>query len=251
MEIEGLKSKLNILTYLLFSGLIILIYACGGGGSGEPNTPNSRFLKVVINFPDDTTERTGQPDIISRSVEDLDTCTIIVNGGTPPMRDIILDFGIDELKRITVPIGENRMFTFIGKDVNGQPLCKGETTIDISPETNSITIGCEFVDEICTDGIDNDFDDLIDCADPDCDRSSCDSGVFEKECVEGSCVIPTPAPTPSPTPTPTATPNPACPDPSFPNPFPNPNPAGCFTPKPPSCYLCCYQGEGCFCCEEG
>ena len=69
------------------------------------------------------------------------------------------------------------LITFTATDTCGaQALCS--ITIDVS-------------DEICTDGIDNDGDTLVDCADPDCAATPCDDGQFctvADQCQAGACV---------------------------------------------------------------
>ena len=47
-------------------------------------------------------------------------------------------------------------------------ICQGETITDIDTDSVEVDIPCEFLIEDCTDGIDNNLDDLIDCEDPDC-----------------------------------------------------------------------------------
>jgi hypothetical protein len=68
------------------------------------------------------------------------------------------------------------VLTFTAEDsCKHQALCT--ITIDVSQEN-------------CTDGIDNDGDTLIDCADPDCNGTSCDDGHFctvDDKCSAGAC----------------------------------------------------------------
>jgi len=59
---------------------------------------------------------------------------------------------------------------------SGQTLCS--VTIDVS-------------NEVCDDGVDNDGDSLADCADPDCNDTACDDGLFctdSDSCSAGACV---------------------------------------------------------------
>ena len=219
------------LTLIQLSLAICLVYSCGGGSGGDDNFSETSNVRVVINFPDGTTQKSESSELVAKGVEDLDTCKIIVSGGDPPISEINEDFGIEEPKRIGVIPGTNRNFMFIGQDIDGNPICKGETNVDIDFNTSSVFINCIFVTEICTDGMDNDFDDLIDCEDPDCDRSGCDADLIDSECIDGVCTEPEPEPTQAPE-EPT---NPACPEPPFESPFQNPFPGICFPsdPTPP------------------
>lgn len=219
---------INLFTLILFSEMF-LISSCGGGGDSFQDS-NSQPLTIIIDFPDEEPAPVeSRLSENTRTLDDLDTCKIIVSGGIPPIKEIIKEFDIDETKSISVPIGENRMFTFIGQDQAGQPLCRGEAITDVNPESTVVIIGCEFVDETCTDGIDNDSDTLIDCADPDCDRSSCNPDDIDYECIDGECVIPEPSPTPSPGSGPT--PGPTL-NPGFPGPTPTPTGSDNPTPTP-------------------
>lgn len=229
--------KIKLLsTVFLFSSILFAV-SCGSGGESFVSS-DGQPLRVEIKFPEEGNET--ELTQTSRTLEDLDTCKIIISGGVPSISEIVREFLIDEEKRVSVPIGNGRMFTFIGQDEFGNPLCKGETTVDINPNTSSVTIECEFVTEICTDGIDNDFDNFIDCQDPDCDRSGCSSSNFSLECSGGQCVEPTPVP-PDPTP-----------EPERPCPTGNIGPNGQCLPvvpvNPPGCDLesqgCC-EGEPC------
>lgn len=240
---NNFKTKIiNSFLLVVVFPLILVFYSCGSGGesfvgsSGQP-------LRVEIDFPEEMQETPEEQT--SRTLEDLDTCKIIISGGTPSITEIVREFLIDEEKRVSVPLGDGRMFTFIGQDEFGNPLCKGETTVDVNPDTSAVTISCEFVTEICTDGIDNDFDNFTDCQDPDCDRSGCSSGNASLECIGGQCMEPEPEPAPEPSPQPS---QPPCPTGNI---GPNGNCIPVVPVNPPGgCPPECFCDGGCFCCID-
>jgi|GEM_PF-3326580 len=241
---------IKLFTLLLFSEMFFMA-SCGGGGGDSFQDSNSQPLTIVIDFPDEEPVPTESRILESlRTLEDLDTCKIIISGGIPPIKEIVKEFNINETKSISVPIGENRMFTFIGQDQEGQPLCRGDVIIDVNPQSSTVTIGCEFVDETCTDGIDNDSDTLIDCEDPDCDRASCSPDDIDFECIDGECVIPEPSPIPTPGANPTPGPiiNPGSTGSPSPTPTgtdnPTPTPTASPTPTPTSTGDCTGSGGG-------
>ena len=210
--------KKHHITLTIFILLLspFLIYSCGGSG-GDDSSSNVNNLRVVINFPDGTVQKSNDVYIVAR-LEELVRCVIIVSGGTPPIDEINEEFDIDEPKRVGVPPRDNLNFMFIGFDMDGNPICRGETTQSVDLNTDSVFIDCVFVTEICTDGIDNNFNELADCQDPDCDRAGCNPDVPVEECMGGVCVDPTP-PDPDPTEDPTEQ---ECPESPFPRPFPAP-----------------------------
>lgn len=250
MRVCGLvryKKLSGFITLNIIALLLLNLTSCGGGDSAVVS--GGQALRVEIDFPDE--EGVLEPEVQSaRTVEELTTCTIIVEGGDPPISEIIRMFDIDEPKSVSVPIGMDRMFTFIGMDEEGNPICRGEVTVDINPDTNSVTIGCEFVFEICVDGVDNDFDGDVDCADTECDRVGCSADDIDLQCIGGSCMLPEPEMPEMPEMPEDDDSNPACPDPAFPSPFPNPFPGQCFPPQPPSCDLFCPEEGECFCIDQ-
>ena len=174
---------------VVFLMVIAFVYACG---SEEDEQFSGNSLQISLTCPDPTTlaelSRTGG---IDRSLNDIVTLLLTVEGGSPPLSQISDIFDPDdELITIDVPVGSDRIFTITGLDIAGNVICAGETTTDINFDIVNIDIPCDLVIEDCFDGIDNDFDDLIDCEDiEDCD-DTCMEPVEPPEPVPpGSCTF--------------------------------------------------------------
>ena len=168
------KNSKNIVIILILAVFSIgFIYACDSG-SDEQFSGNT--LQISLSCPDiDAAARQARDAGADRTFNDIVTLLLTVEGGNPPLSQISEEFDPDEPQiLIDVPAGTDRLFTIIGSDINDNIICRGETETDINVNIVDIDIPCDFVIEDCIDGIDNDFDDLIDCEDPDCDENCMD-----------------------------------------------------------------------------
>ncbi|MFP4601237.1 MAG: MopE-related protein [Persicimonas sp.] len=90
---------------------------------------------------------------------------------------------------------KDTFYADVDDDGFGDP---NETTEACSPPSGYVSddTDCDDTDgdvnpgmsEMCTDGVDNDCDGHIDCADSDCDGATCDAGGQLGTCTNGSCV---------------------------------------------------------------
>ena len=167
--IQNIKLKKMVIVITMAIISLGLIYACDSG-SDEQFSGNT--LQISLSCPDiDAAARQAQDAGINRTFNDIIKLLLTVEGGNPPISQISEEFDPDEPQiLIDVLAGTGRLFTIIGTDVNDNIICRGETETDINVNIVDIDIPCEFVIEDCNDGIDNDFDDLIDCEDPDCEE---------------------------------------------------------------------------------
>jgi len=175
--------KKFLLVVLIATFGVVFVYACG---SESDEQLSGNLLQISISCPD-----LREADELSRTfgIGDIVILQLTVEGGSPPMVTITKEFDPQESEiSIDVPIGTNRMFTIIGFDIEGNIIFMCETITVITIDTTVVDIPCDFVDEICNDGIDNNFDELPDCNDPECDGASCDSenGI----CMDGTCQDP-------------------------------------------------------------
>ena len=173
MFFKGMRQKIKFNKMFIVIAMAIistgLIYACDSG-SDEQFSGNT--LQISLSCPDlDSAARQAREAGIDRTFNDIVTLLLTVEGGNPPLSQISEEFDPEEAQiLIDVPAGTDRLFTIIGLDINENIICRGETETDININIVDIDIPCEFVIEECDDGIDNDFDDLIDCEDPDCEE---------------------------------------------------------------------------------
>ncbi|MGE5444964.1 MAG: CARDB domain-containing protein [Ignavibacteriales bacterium] len=180
------KGLLRLGIFFMIS-LLTFIY-CGGNNGGD-NTNNS--IKLSIQVPSEIS--TTEPSIQSTS-GDIKTITITVEGSD--FSTIEESFNFPGQIRIFVPIGTNRTFRLLAFDASGQLIFRGTAEgVTISVGENTVTITLIPVVEVCDNGIDDDGDGLIDCADPDCNGQVCDSGNSSLICVNHQCGVPaTPPP---------------------------------------------------------
>ena len=176
--------RLSVL-FMIF--LLAFIY-CGGNNGGD-NTNNSIKLSIQIPSQISTTVASIQP-----TTGNIKTITIIVEGSD--FSTIEETFNFPGQITIFVPVGTNRTFRLEAFDANGQLVFRGTAEgVTISPGENTVTITLIPVLEMCDNGIDDDGDGLIDCADPDCNGQVCDPNNSTLMCVNHECVVPaTPAP---------------------------------------------------------
>lgn len=249
--------KLTVVFLIALMGMT-LVYACGSESDEELS---GTMLQISLSCPD--VEEAGvlsRTFGIERSLADIVLLLLTVEGGSPPINTITAEFNPDDTEiMIDVLIGAGRTFIMQGLDSNGNVVCQGETVTDITLDTVDIDntvdidIECEFIVENCSDGIDNNFDDLIDCGDPDCINSDacvdlgnddvdvvgdddddtpteseiCDDGIDNDgdsfvDCVDQDCL-------------------------RFPDCFISPSPTIIPSVCPPGCQMC---DGGCFCCNE-
>lgn len=166
MEQTSRLKKIVVVMIIAVFG-IGLIYACD---SGSDNQFSGNTLQISLTCPDqDAVARQSEEAGVDRTFNDIISLLLTVEGGNPPLSLISEEFDPDEPEiLIDVPAGTDRLFTIVGSDANNNIICRGETETDINVNIVNIDIPCDFVIEDCNDGIDNDFDDLIDCEDPDC-----------------------------------------------------------------------------------
>ena len=158
--------KKLIVVFLMAIMGVALVYACG---SESDEQFSGNFLEISLTCPDlEETAELSRTLGIERDINDIVELELIVSNGNPPMVSISDVFGPDEPIIINIPIGTDRLIEVFGLGAEGDVICKGETITDITVDTTDVDIACDFVFEDCTDGIDNDFDELIDCQDPDC-----------------------------------------------------------------------------------
>jgi len=158
--------KKLIVVFLMAIMGVALVYACG---SESDEQFSGNFLEISLTCPDlKETAELSRTLGIERDINDIVELELIVSNGNPPIVPISNVFGPDETIVIDIPIGTNRIVEVVGRDVLGDVICQGSLVTDITKDTTDININCDFVFEDCTDGIDNDFDGLIDCEDPDC-----------------------------------------------------------------------------------
>lgn len=177
---------LSRLSVLFMIPLFASIY-CGGNNGGD-NTNNSTKLSIQVPSKISTTEASIQP-----TTGDIKTITIIVEGSD--FSTIEDTFNFPGQIRTFVPVGDNRTFRLLAFDANGQLIFRGTAEgVNIFPGENTVTITLIPVVEICNNGIDDDGDGLIDCADPDCNGQMCNPINTSRVCVNHQCVVPTTPP---------------------------------------------------------
>ena len=167
--------KKLIVVFLMAIMGVALVYACG---SESDEQFSGNFLEISLTCPDlKETAELSRAFGIERDINDIVELELIVSNGNPPIVPIISDvFGPDEPIIINIPIGTDRLIEVFGLDALGNVICQGSEFVDITVDTTDININCDFVFEDCTDGIDNDFDELIDCQDPDCEDTCMEPG---------------------------------------------------------------------------
>jgi uncharacterized repeat protein (TIGR01451 family) len=176
--------KLGVLSMI---SLFPFIY-CGGNNGGD-NTNNSIKLSVHVPSEITTTESSIQP-----TTADIKTITVVVEGSD--FSTIEQSFNFPGQIRIFVPIGTNRTFRLLAFDAGGKLIFRGTAEgVTISTGENTVSITLIPVVEVCDNGIDDDGDGLIDCADPDCNGQGCNSSNSSLVCVNHRCGVPaTPPP---------------------------------------------------------
>ncbi len=159
--------KLTVVFLIALMGMT-LVYACG---SESDEQLSGNLLQISLSCPDiSETARISDTFGVERTLSDIVLLRLTVEDGSPPIVPVVDEFDPQNPDiMIDVPVGSNRMFTIEGLDEDGNVICQGSTITDITPDTVEIDIGCDFVFEICDDGIDNDFDEDIDCSDGDCE----------------------------------------------------------------------------------
>jgi len=185
---------------IILVGLLFTMLSCGGGGSDEETVTDAASVRILIQFPEGVST---QQISIRQSVQDITSITITIEDGFPTIERTFDISGLPVEERIFVPVGKNRMATARARDANGLLVAIGSTIFDVLPgDSNDVTIQLEFVEgEKCDDGMDNNDNGLVDCADPLCDGEKCDANNDASKCTGGECIIPVPTPTPTPTPT--------------------------------------------------
>jgi len=169
---SDMKNKKNtmkklIVVFLMAIMGVALVYACG---SEEDDQFSGNFLEISLSCPDIEDARVLSRDFgDQRHLSEIVKLILTIDQGQPPMNSISEEFEPDDDEiMVNVPIGTDRRFAIqvVGED--GKVICKGETITDIDTDSVEVDIPCEFLIEDCTDGVDNNLDDLIDCEDPDC-----------------------------------------------------------------------------------
>ncbi len=166
---KQVNKKLVLALFIAVFGTA-LIYACGSESDEESS---GTMLQISLSCPNiKEAEVLSRTFGIERSLADIVLLVLTVEGGSPPINTITAEFNPDDPEiMIDVLIGTGRTFIMQGLDSNGNIVCQGETVTDITLDTVDIDIECEFIVEDCSDEIDNNFDGLMDCDDPDCINS--------------------------------------------------------------------------------
>ena len=190
-----IKKMYGIFVFLFF----ILLASCGGSGSsGNEQSSDVAPLRIIVNPADGlfTDTRIDLTNAATIGGCEFNTVTVTVSGDFNPPNPIVEVFNEDgegNFPPITllVPAGPDRTFGVALGDC-----CTGSTTVDISPDTaNTITIACDLPDENCSNSIDDNLNDLIDCDEgEDCLGQICDSS-DNSVCVQVSqgsfeCLVP-------------------------------------------------------------
>ncbi|MBI2486398.1 MAG: hypothetical protein HYW01_05470 [Deltaproteobacteria bacterium] len=176
--------KRQIRLCIFFITLLFTVISCGGAGNNGESEGAS--LRISIQFPSISclTESTKQEASTRQTTEDIiKTIVLTVTGND--FSTIEETFNIGEQIRVFVPVGNDRNFMIEGFDEFGQLVCRGGITSDVLPGLNTLIIQCIAPTptptpsptptptppplENCFDGIDNDGDNLTDCADPECE----------------------------------------------------------------------------------
>jgi len=159
--------KKLIVVFLMAIMGVALVYACG---SEEDDQFSGNFLEISLSCPDIEDARVLSRDFgDQRHLSEIVKLILTIDQGQPPMNSISEEFEPDDDEiMVNVPVGTDRRFTIQGVGEDGKVICKGETITDIDTDSVEVDIPCEFLIEDCTDGVDNNLDDLIDCEDPDC-----------------------------------------------------------------------------------
>lgn len=162
----GKFQKLTVVFLIALMGMT-LVYACG---SENDEQFSGNLLQISLNCIDLNETARGSNELgIERSFSDIVILRLTVEDGSPTIVPIVDEFNPDNpFLMIDVPAGSDRRFTIEGLDGDDNLVCFGETITDINVETTDIDISCDLLIENCTDEIDNTFEGLIDCEDPDC-----------------------------------------------------------------------------------
>jgi hypothetical protein len=173
--------------------IVLTFIYCGGAGDNNGGI-EGLSTRVVIRFQDqaciDISAR--QEELARLDFDDIVTFILTVTGDD--FSTIQRSFDVGEEIKISVLVGDPRNFMIEGFDQFGQLVCRGGVTTAILPGLNIIEITCILVEptptptpspsptptptitptptplpEDCDDRVDNDGDQLIDCADPDCE----------------------------------------------------------------------------------
>ena len=167
--------KKFIAVFLMAIMGVALVYACG---SESDEQFSGNFLEISLTCPDlEETREISRALGLDRTLSDIVLLRLTVEDGNPPIVPIMEEFDSQDSEiTIDVTVGTDRKFTIHGLGNEGNVICQGETITDITVDTTDVDIACDFVFEDCTDGIDNDFDGLIDCEDPDCEDTCMEPG---------------------------------------------------------------------------
>ncbi len=180
--------------YAVKTALLILVFAaaasCGGGGT------DTATITVMTEFPHAPAVGVTSAES-SASTLGIDTVSLSVLG--PDMEEIRRTFsapGLDSAGEavfarifLFVPVGPDRVFRVVLSDEGGRTVFTGSATSDIEPGHNVVVIPLRPKD--CADGLDDDFNGLIDCADVvSCEGQPCDQSDMRKICIEGACELP-------------------------------------------------------------
>jgi len=179
-------SKLNKLFIVCIMAILgtAMVYSCGSE-SEEQFSGNSLQISLTC-MDQNETARVSNELGIERSFSDIVVLRLTVEDGSPPIVPIVDEFNPDNpFLMIDVPVGSDRKFTIEGLDGEDNLVCFGETITDITVDTTDIDISCDLLIENCTDEIDNTFEGLIDCDDPDCTEFCMDQGDDDDDDVIG------------------------------------------------------------------
>ena len=182
----GKFSNYKIAIFLI-AAISLFVYSCDSGG--DEFSTEQRGLNISIKCPGAQGQNARD---LNETLNDVMVVDVLVSGGNPGIPEIFDEFDAQSgSMTVNVPVGKNRVFQIFGKDDERNNICTGTTVADVDFAGNTIVISCDLVSEICFDGIDNDFNGLTDCEDPQCTLSSCDEfDPFVNECINSLCQDP-------------------------------------------------------------
>lgn len=181
---KNIDSKIRILLLVCIS---LFAYSCDSGGDNFSS--DQRGTTISIKCPGGQGQNARDLD---ETLNDVMVVDVLISGGNPGIPVIFEEFDAQNGQMtVNVPVGNDRVFQIFGKDEERNNICTGSTVANVDFAGNTIVISCDLVSEICFDGIDNDFNGLTDCEDPQCNLSSCDEfDPFINECINGACQDP-------------------------------------------------------------
>jgi len=195
---------------LLFSSLTIVAALAYCGGSGGGGASDNATIRIIAELPSEafdefqSTAQSGGDFPVTR--QEITAIKIIIRPTDAPATMEIFPLVKSDSAggtvfasiNLFVPVGPDVGITAVLLDGMGRALFTGSTTIDVFPGLNQAIIG--FLAKSCSNGIDDDFNGLIDCADTlSCEGKPCDNSDPLKVCSDGVCELPLilPSPTPS------------------------------------------------------